>query len=190
MTKKLPLMLIVLVLGACGTQLVLVEPGAHTIDDRYTVTSEIAWNEVKEDEAVVWTNDGFALETIRFYAGLDEGDTLFEWADEEEDNHYPLYQADMQASEVAEYVAHSLETLGFQEVTVSGLRPTEFGSRSGYRFEMEMLTAEGMDVDALAVGASDDDGLDLILYMGERHYYFPKYRDAVEKILISITLDT
>ncbi len=190
MTKILPFLLIVLVLGACGTKLTLVEPGPHTIEDRYTVTSDIAWNEFKENDAVVWTNDGFALESIRFYAGLDEGDRLFEWDDDEEDNPYPPYQADMQASEVAEFVAHSLETLGFQEVTVSGLRPTEFGSRSGYRFEMEMLTAEGMDVDALALGASDDDGLDLILYLGERHYYFPKYRDAVEKILISITLNT
>ena len=177
--------LLVLFLGACA-QITLVEPGARAFDGRYEVRSNVAWNEVKEGHVVVWTNDGFALQTIRFYAGLEEGDSLF--VSKDETKPLPSFQADMRASEVSEFVVDSLESFGFQQVTATGLRPSRFGARQGFRFEMDLLTADGLELSAMAVAARDGEQLDLILYMGERHYYFPKYQEEVERLFDSITI--
>jgi hypothetical protein len=40
----------------------------------------------------------------------------------------------------------------------------------------------------LAAGAVIEDALYLILYTGARVYYFPKYRDDVERLLGSIQM--
>ena len=130
----------------------------------------------------------FALDSIRFYEGIEEGDSLFAWEGAAEENPLPLYRTDMQATEIAEFVADSLEAIGFHEVTASGLRPIGFGPRAGYRFDTQMLTAEGLEMSGLALVSSDGEALDLILYMAERHYYFPKQLDEVERIFESVSV--
>ena len=48
---------------------------------------------------------------------------------------------------------------------------------------MSYTSSEGLWFDGLAVGATIDDKLHLIVYTGARQYYFPKYRDEVERMI-------
>ncbi len=182
---RAPSLLLFVAVAACTTPMKLVDPGDRTFADRYTVTTDVSWNELKQDGTIVWTNDGFVLQTIRFYAGVKEGESLFKG--DETDSPFPEFQSDMQPSEVLEFVADSLGVLGFQQVEPRRLLPEDFGGYEGFVFEMSMLNAEGLQVEAMAFASNRDGRLDLILYMGERSYYFPKYEDAVEGIFASVT---
>ena len=64
------------VLAACA-QYSLVEAKKQKIGGTYTVEAQIAWSKYSEGKVEIWTVDGPALEAVRFFKGLDDGDSLF-----------------------------------------------------------------------------------------------------------------
>ena len=169
-------------LAACA-EYSLVEAKRQTMAGAYTVDPGIQWSKSKQDKVEMWTVDGPALESVRFYQGLTEGDRLFK-ADEEK--KLPTYAPTMTASEVMEFVVDSLSRGGSGNVTATALRPADFGAAPGFRFELSFTTADGLWFDGLAIGATIDGKLHLILYSGARQHYFPKYKDEVERMIGTI----
>jgi hypothetical protein len=92
----------------------------------------------------------------------------------------------MQASEVSEFVVDSLSRLGNGEVEARNLRPASFGSLPGFRFELAYLSKNGLAFDGMAVGTVKGGVLYMVLFAGARSHYFPKYKDAVERLFDSI----
>ena len=186
MTRKAICFFAAGLLWACSTNepLTLAGPGSKSFDGRYSVSSDVAWSELNAEEVTVWTINGFALEQLRFYAGLKDGDTLFKSSDE--NRTYPPFKTDMQASEIAEFVEASLTVDGAQQVVIDTIAPADFGSRQGFLIELSMLSKDGLELNAAALGSNDGERLDLLLYLGERHHYFPGSRDTVDKIFRSL----
>lgn len=164
----------------------LVEPGRQSIAGFYTVESQIEWSMVGDSEAVLWTVNGPALDAIRFFDALHDGDTMFAAVGDQE---LPSYRADMKPNDVMELVVDSVAREGANEVAAAALQPVEFGDRDGFHFEMTLLSPEGLEMKGIVVGLQTERELYLILYTGTAMYYFPKYRPTVEDIIASIEID-
>jgi hypothetical protein len=179
-----------LLVAAAGCELAggysLVEPGRHQFDDEFSVSSKLAWSQLAFGERHVWTIDGAGLEAVWFYAGIEDGDALITNVDQDEDA--PRFDSDMRPNEVMELVVDSLGLIGSVNVEGTGLRPAEFGSVKGFRFELTLQTQEGLIKRGLAVGAMQDGKLQLIVYLAADLYYYDKYLDEVENILASVEM--
>jgi hypothetical protein len=58
----------------------------------------------------------------------------------------------------------------------------------GFRFDLIYLQRTGLEAQGLVAGAVLKDKLYLILYTGARAHDFPRYRDHVERMIQSVTL--
>ena len=69
------------------------------------------------------------------------------------------------------------------KVEGKGLRPATFGAAKGFRFELSLLTQEGLAKRGLAAGTVQDGKLQLIVYLAADLHYYDQYRNEVEGIL-------
>jgi hypothetical protein len=201
---RIPLALLLLAsLNACGVQYALVETKRQEIGRAYSVEPQIEWskqtvkvvrghNEVEADGGTqdshtyqVWTVDGNRLESLLLFLGVPDRNPLFPKADPQKQK-FPLFRGTMQASGVAELVVDSLSRLGNSEVETMNLRPANFGSLPGFRFELAYLSSSGLSFDGMAVGAVKGGVLYMVLFTGARSHYFPKYKGTVERLFDSI----
>jgi hypothetical protein len=178
--------LLLTALAGCAGGYSLVGPGRTPIAEEFSVNSNMAWSQLVFGERHLWTIDGAGLEAIWFYAGIDDGDALIESVGEEDDA--PRFDSDMRPNEVMELVVDSLGLTGAVKVEATGLRPAEFGSVKGYRFELTFQTAEGLIKRGLAVGTVQEEKLQLIVYMAAELHYYDKYLDEAERIFASVEM--
>jgi hypothetical protein len=179
------LLVLCLALFACKTYS-LVSPGTHEIGDFYSVQSTIPWSKAKIKDTELWTIEGPFLQSLRFTHGTADGQPLFPVPGEK--GQQLLYRSSMSETEIMELVVDTLARLQNGSVLPSGLEPTPFGARQGFRFEVEYLTPEGLPCKGIAVGTVADDKLYLILYTGARDHYFDRYAPRVEEMIGSIRL--
>jgi hypothetical protein len=184
MRRAILLVMLLILLADCG-RYSLVEPGRQTIAGFYTVETRIAWSRISDSEAELWTVNGPALDAIRFFGALHEGDIMFAAVGDEV---LPRYRADMKANDVMKFVVDSIAREGANEVEAAALEPFAFGGRDGFRFEMTLLSPDGLEMQGVVVGFQTESELNLILYTGTRMYYFPKYWPVVEGIIASIEI--
>lgn len=164
----------------------LVQPGRHQMDDEFSVASNIAWNQLAYGKQHLWTINGPGLEAIWFYAGLKDGDALIVNVYEDED--VPRFDSGMRPNEVMELIVDSIGLIGAVNVEGTGLRPAQFGSMKGYRFELTWQTSEGLIKRGLAIGTIKEEKLQLIVYLAADLYYYDKYVDEVESIIASVEM--
>lgn len=170
-------------------QFTLVEAERQQIGGVYSVDAQRTWNRLKEDNAELWTADGLGLESLRFYAGLKEGQRLFKpRVGSSDEETLPKYHPGMAITEVMEFVVDSLERAGASQVEGHDLRPAAFGAAEGFRFELSFTSSTGLRYAGAVIGAVVEDKLHLIVYSGTELYYFPRYRDDVERIFASIQI--
>ena len=187
---------IIFLLNACVSY-ELVEPVKRDIGSLYSVEPQIAWSRAAHGKIEIWTVDGPALEAIHFFNGIGDGETLFTAYGQQKEK-LPLFKKDMTANEVMEFIVDSIMAQGppsLVERHLKGtgaqtmhLRPFKFGDHPGYRFELSFLSQEGLEYEGFVVGTIKDDKLYLICYTGTRLYYYPKYKEYVEKLIASIDM--
>ncbi len=187
-TPRLLAALLLLGLVAC-THYSMVPRERTKIGSAYSVDPQVSWNQSKDGEALVWTLNGPALEALRLYGDLTDGDALFALRPGHKET-FPKFESGMLESDVMEFVVDSFLRAGYAEATPSGLRPVDFDTSKGFRFEMALLTEEGLEVDGLVIGALGEDLLYLIIYTGARTHYFPKSLPHVENLIGSIVLES
>lgn len=163
----------------------MVEPVPVEVAGYYTVDPQIAWNRTKHEGMEVWTVDGPLLSAVRFLDAREDGEPIFA---PQPDEKLPTFDKDMTAFEVQELVVDTMAAGGASMVEARDPRLWKFGTLSGFRFELSLLSGEGLECDAIVVGAVADERLYLVLYEGTRLYYFPKYRGYFEDIVASIRI--
>ncbi len=183
MKTRASISIIVLLLSAC-THYTLLEPQRYQVSEVYSVEPQIQWNHAKQGAVELWTVDGPLLQAVRLVNGVNEGDVLFPVFGQ--DKKLPQFRAGMSATEVQEFVVDSMTASGAADVSSSNLRPFQFGALPGFRFEMQFLSADGLEFEGIAAGATSEEKLYLILYTGTRSHYFDKYKSDVERMLQSI----
>jgi hypothetical protein len=163
----------------------LVEGERRSVAGHYTVAPQISWSRLRQGNVEVWTVDGPALQAIRFFDGLADGDELFPSPAAEK---LPAYSSSMTPTEIEEFVVHSAQRAGAARVDASNLRPWRFGGRDGFRFDLAFVDAGGLEMNGLVAGVVDGGKLYLIVYSGARAHYYPKYVQQVERVLGSIEI--
>jgi hypothetical protein len=181
---------LIISLGACATEISKVERKTVDVEGAYTVDPQITWSEFPgsstASNGLVWTVDGLFLQRLDLFGGIEDGQALFEPTGAEEES-LPIFRADMRENEVQEFVLDTLAQQGFVDVEAINLRPSDIGSRKGFRFDLVMATASGLEMKGLVAGAIVGDELNLVLYTGTRLHYFAVRQSAVEGIIKSIT---
>ncbi len=180
---------ILLLLSACsGIGYTLVPADKPQKMGFYTVTPSSEWNRYARTGGghERWTIDGFMLQNLRFFNGIEDGKPLLPPAPGRKKEKLPVFRKAMTASEIQEFTVDTFARAGFADVRATGLAPARFAGLPGFRFSMNMATSEGLDFQGLVLGVVKDDRLHLIVYTGASQYYFPAHLEAVEQILASI----
>jgi len=174
-----------LLVGLIGcAPITLVAPEKQKIGESYSVEPRLQWNQAKNPTNVSWTIDGFDLQHLVFYATLEEGEKLATLPGP--GNKLPSFDPSMRANDVMEFLEETYVAGGVEGVETSNLRPANFGDRSGFRFDISMLSKDGLRYRGTAIGALHDGTLDLIVYRGTEIYYYERYEDEVEHIFSTI----
>lgn len=173
-------------LAGCTGGFALVGPGRTQIGNEFSVGPNRAWSQAQYGERHLWTINGVALEAIWFYAGIEDGEALI--VDVGADEDVPRFDADMRPNEVMELILDSLGRTGAVNVAGTGLRPAEFGSMTGYRFELTLQTQEGLMKRGMAIGTIREQKLQLIVYLAADMYYYDTYLDEAERIFSSVEM--
>ena len=180
---RLLLVTAALLLAGCATYTLVPAVERQTIAGFYSVDPQVSWSRVSAGERELWTVDGPRLQTLMFTGAMQEGDTLYEVQGDEAG---PRVRAGMNANEVQEFVVASIAAAGIVDVAAAGLRPFDFAGLRGFRFELDMRTPDGLQMDGIVAGAVDGEDLYLIVYTGTRAHHFRKLEPAVEALLASL----
>lgn len=162
----------------------LIEPGRQKVAGYYTVESQIPWSRMQRGRIELWTVDGPGLQALRFFDAVGDGESLVDATSGQKT--LPKFSKGMTPNEVQELLVDTVVAMGGASVKATGLRPFRFGALPGFRFDLAFIDKNGLELQGLAAGAIKGDRLYLILYTGARLHYFPRYRDAVERILASV----
>ncbi|MBM3569663.1 MAG: hypothetical protein FJX46_13030 [Alphaproteobacteria bacterium] len=136
-----------------------------------------------------WTADGFELNALHLYGGIGEGETLSPVADRDNRRELPVFRANSNLAEAAEFVQASIAKLGGTAlIEARDIRPIAFGGRDGFRFEFRITLKDEVERDGIAAGAVASGRLYLIFYHAPRQHYFERRKPAVERIIASARL--
>ncbi|MDH3229505.1 MAG: hypothetical protein OEN55_06915 [Alphaproteobacteria bacterium] len=183
MTRKFAALAILLLATACVPSIVATPPQEPIQVGFYSVTPQVEWNRPMMTASEIWTVDGYALQSLRFLDVAD-GQTLS--GREDPDDKAPVFRRTMLPNEIQEFIVETLAAGGWANVKPKGLKPAKFGGLPGFRFAFGMLSDDGLEYDGVVLGTVREDTLHIIMYMGTRLHYYPKYAKDVEKLFKSI----
>lgn len=163
----------------------LVEPGRTVIGDFYSVDPQIQWSSNKTGKYEAWTVDGVRLQRLQFVNSIEDKETIYSGKKQYEKL---VFKKNMTASEIMDLVVDSYTADEARKVETKNLKPSQFGSNSGFRFDLSYVNKEGLEYEGLVVGSVIGGKLYLISYTGTRAHYFPKHKTEVERIIQSIKM--
>ena len=179
---------VALTLNACqGFQ--AVNPNERvTVNSRIAVSPQVMWAKpsgVGVSDAV-WTIDGFGLNELHFLLGRKPGDTMFTVRDSQRKD-FPAVKKGMLPNDAMELMVNSMTRLGNNQVRASNLAPAAFGEpNAGFRFDLNYVNADGLEMRGMALGAQRSDMVDVLLFIAPNEYYFDKLRTTVDQLFLSV----
>jgi hypothetical protein len=149
----------------------------------FYLTPQVEWSALRSGPNENWTIHGLGLENVLLAKAIPDGKPLVKPRNRKE--RLPLFRKAMTASEIAELAAETLQRRGAGEARVVSVRPELFGGRPGFRAELALKTAEGLEVEGLAAGAVVKGELYLLLFTAPRIHYFATNKPTIEKVIAS-----
>jgi hypothetical protein len=180
-----------LLVGAC-TQYALVQPQQPvTVKGSLIVEPDIAWNRINQNDisgrnqTEVWTADGPLLNSIVFFAGIEDGKPLFvRSAEQERKDKLPEFRSSMTPTDVMELLESTVAKISQSSLTKTrNLQPEKFAGKDGFRFELTYVGQDEVDRDGIAVGTIHQGRLYMIFYDGARLHHFGLRRAQAERII-------
>lgn len=183
-------------LAACGTYQSIDKNRRADVGDNMTVQVVGDWAAVSSyavplnGASARWTADGLSVNQLLFFDGIQPQTPILKTGKENVDDDLPLYRAGMTESGVMELVESTLaKVTQAPRIRATGLRPETFLDRRGFGFEVEMVTAEQLEVRGLVIGAMIGERLYMVLYQAPRLHFFDLHAPAVKRIANSARLD-
>jgi hypothetical protein len=134
----------------------------------------------------LFTLDGPALNSIYLVDGLEAGKPLLKANDKVKTT--PSFRSDMSPSELAEFIADTINTLDYKNVETHNLRPQAFATADGIRFDITAANASGLLIAGMAQVAIVNGKLDAIIYMALQEYYHDLRQRDAERIMATVNL--
>lgn len=175
-----------LLLVGCATPATF-ESGPVTIQERLVVDAT-GWNRFADKAPAsteFWTVDGIALDRLRFFVGVAEGEPLAKPLGK---RPLPAFRAAMSPHEIVElYEAFTTEDAS--AFSVKKISPALFLGTPGFRFEFDLTRRlDDLALRGLGYGAVADGRLYLIVYSAPALHYFAKHLPAAEAAAASARL--
>jgi hypothetical protein len=189
--RFLAVIALALLVGAC-TQYALVSPQQRvTVKDALSVEPDIAWNKINtqditgRNQTETWTADGPLLNTLTFFAGIEDGRPLFvQTAEQEKKDKLPEFRNTMTSNEIMELVEATHAKRANAALTKTrNLRPEKFAGKDGFRFEMTFVGKDEVERDITAIGTVHNGRLYLIEHQGTHVYHYELRRAQAERIM-------
>jgi len=185
----LPTMLLCVALAGCVSVKAVDGMMPTDVGDEISVSPQMAWaaagGPLTGGSSALWTVDGFGLNEMRFMTGIAAGDPLLRIANVERKDMI-VYSTTMLPDDVMEMVSGTLGKAGFRQVQTNALRPVPFGAATGFRFDLNYTTQDGLQMKGAALFAQRRNKLDVILFTAPAEYYFDRYMPTVEKVFASV----
>jgi hypothetical protein len=155
------------------------DPGPVTIQERLVVDAT-GWNRFDDAQpsgTEFWTVDGIALDRLRFFVAIGEGEALAKPLGK---RPAPTFRAAMSPHEIVElYEAFTTEDAS--SFRLARLAPARFAGREGFRFEFELTRRmDSMLLRGVGYGAVADARLYMMIYSAPRQHFFAEHLPAAE----------
>ncbi len=186
---------LVLLVAGCAPY-VLVQPQRVTVKNALSVEPDIAWNKINQQDisgrsdAEIWTADGPLLNSLTFFAGVEDGKPLYvQTAEQEKRDKLPAFRSSMTPTEVMELVESTYAKISQSALTrTRGLRPAKFAGKDGFRFDMTYVGKDEVDREVTAAGTVHEGRLYMIIYQGTRLYHHGLRQAQAERVIQSARL--
>ena len=184
--KKIFTLMAILMIASCMPSFQLKKMGNTKIWDSYTVAVEEDINELKTEKSILWTQNGPILEMIEFWKPLSSGDTLPINFSPKNGKKAPTYRADMTPEEIAELIRASFSLSPLVLTSMGDLKPQKFGSKPGYRVNLNLSSQKGDDFRSEILFSSIENRLYAIYLSGRSTHYFQARKPVFDRIIASI----
>lgn len=175
-------------LSACAGFTAIKPDAPVTVANRIAVSPQVMWAKPTGSgiSDAVWTIDGFGLNELHFMLAKKPGDRLFNVRGDTRAD-FPAVKKGMLPNDAMDLVVNSLTRLGNNQVRSSGLTPAPFGQpEAGFRFELNYVNADGLEMRGVALGAQRNDTVDVLLFIAPNEYYFGKLKETVDRLFLSV----
>lgn len=170
-------------------RIILANEEANVGKSDLVVTPKTNWNRWTSRPSLVgeiWTLDGVRLNELSFFAGINDGETLY-YDDGSYNKSMPTYDKDMLQSELVSFFEASnrliLESSQFEIKKVEAAKLAGFtGVRFSYRYAAQ---GEGIMRSGEAIAAKIDKKLYLINFAAPEIHYFGREIDSVRQLVAS-----
>jgi hypothetical protein len=177
----------VLGLAACASYSAIDANKPVGVGDGVLVQPQIAWGQAPFPgfTGTLWTQDGASLDALMFFTGIEPGKPLID-ASNVPREEVRVYRAGMLPDDVMELLCANLSKLGYLQVKGATLRPSPFGSVTGFRFDLTFSTGDGLNMKGEALAVQRGGKLDMILFLAPTEYYYDHFGPTVEKVFGSV----
>lgn len=165
----------------------LVDPAKPApVGDGVTVMPQVKWNQVSSSGEIVWTQNGFTLDAVRFTNGVKPGAPLRSILGMRKDMLTP-YDSKMLPNDVQDMEVSTLEKEGMTNVRSANLAPCPFGAAPGFCFDLDFATKDGLAMKGKVIASKRADRLDLIEFRAPTEYYYDAVSPSVTAVFASIS---
>jgi hypothetical protein len=186
--KRLLWIVVAFALAGCAIPAIKVGPGSTVVGDKMTLSIDSAWNHLPTSRYpwTVWTADGVAIDELRFWPGLKDGEALAPTANGDQ---RPLnFKATMQAHELVALFG-SLYARDGSTFTLDKLEPADFVGVKGFRFRYSVVRYyDDVKLSGVAWAAVRNNELYAMTFTAPRIGFFPRYEKRLEQIAKSARL--
>lgn len=188
--NKLFVLIVALALVGCAS-VRKVESGANTVGSRLTINIEGNWNHLDFPAikpAQIWTMEGVTVDELLIYSGIRDGEIMHPEPPAGTKTKNFIFRSGMQTEEVVSMLEGVLSRDN-STFKLLGLQPYPFGGKKGFRFEYERIRkVDGVRLQGVGFGATDNGELFAMLYQAPRLTFFPRHRERVEAIAKSAVI--
>jgi hypothetical protein len=182
-TNRLTVLALVLLTAGCA-QVSLVEAGKPIdVGNGVTVMPQRQWNQIKSDH-LVWTADGPNVNNIHFLTGIKPGKPLFHIFGVD-DKQLGAFDAKMLPNDIQDLVVTTMGKQGYQNVRSGNLSPCPFGSATGFCFDLDFATQDGLQMKGMSMARKQGDTLDVFLFEAPMEYFYGELSPTVGKLFAS-----
>jgi len=172
-----------LLIAGC-TQISLVESGKPAdVGNGVTVMPQRQWNQIKTDH-ILWTVDGPGVNQVNFYTGIKPGKPLLEIAGLKE-KELGAFDAKMLPNDIQDLVVATIGKQGYQNVRSGNLTPCPFGGVTGFCFDLNFATSDGLEMKGMTMARKQADTLDVFVFQAPGEYYYGEMAPTVSKLFAS-----
>ena len=194
--KKLLALTLITVLAACAS-VQKIESGDRTLGERFTITLDGAWNQVKAPNisppnTETWTMEGLPVDQMLIYTGLKDGQAIHAVrANPNSATPAPKnfeFRSSMQPDEIVALFEGML-TRDRSVFKLVKLEPSAFAGGKGFRFEYALTRKlDNVQLSGIGYAIVDKGDLYAMVYQAPRLAFFARHQGRVEQIARSARL--